>query len=171
MAKPKIRHYVSKQPGLVLTLPEGLIYLDPFGRERKTLNFPARGGKMVKTDQEEIQKFVEGIKDKEGKYEFKGENYSQLPCRAFQRELIERIPTPEEIKEREAKRKQDETLAAYIDLVNKPGVSVDVSAMNDSEVRDLANDIGVPTSDGSKKLATADIAKAVEQKIFGKAGK
>jgi len=170
MAKLVERHYVSKEPGKVLTLPEGLAYIDPFGRKRTTLNFPARGGKMVKTKQVEIQQFLEGVPDKDGDFEFKGKRYKTLPCRAFMREVIERIPTPEEIKARIIAKKQAETLEAYKDLVNKPGVSIDFSAMSDSELRDLAQNIGVPTGgEGGKKLTSADIAKAVEQKIFGKA--
>ena len=131
MAKPKVRHYISKQPGYTITLPEGVTYIDPFGRERKTLVFPARGGKMLKTDQVEIQNFIEGVKDSKGDYEFKGEKYSKLPCRAFQRQAVERIPTPEEIAEREKQKEQAATLAAYKDLVVKPGVSIDFKAMND----------------------------------------
>jgi DNA helicase IV len=169
MAKLVERHYLSKEPGKVLTLPEGLVYVDPFGRKRVTLNFPARGGKMIKTSQVEIQQFIEGVKDKDGEFEHKGNRYKTLPCRAFMREVIERIPTPEEIKAREIKKKQDATLAAYKDLVNKPGVNIDFSKMSDSELRDMAQNIGASTSEAGKKLSAADIAKAIEQKIFGKA--
>lgn len=171
MAKAKVRNYISKQPGYRITLPEGMVYIDPFGSEKKSVLFPARGGKMVKTSQAEIQDFIEGVKDPKGDFEFKNVKYSTLPCRAFQREMIERIPTKEEIEERELQRKQSDALATLKDFVSKPGVTIEFDKMNDAEIRDLAGDIGVPTSKDGKKLAAADIAKAVEQKIFGKADK
>ena len=152
MSKVQERHYVSKEPGKVITLPEGLTFLDPHGRTRTMIPFPARGGKMAKSSDPKIHDFLEGVKDPKGDFEFKGNTYSTLPCRAFMRNVIERIPTPQEIKQREVEKAQAATLVAYKALVNKPGVSLDVSKMPDSDIRDLAQNIGVSTSKDGKNL-------------------
>ena len=123
---------------------------------------------MVKTSQADIQKFIEGVKDPKGDFEFKGEKYKVLPCRAFMREIIERIPTPEEIKEREVKKEQEATLVHFQELLSLPGTSFDIDKLNESQLRDMAESIGVSIySDAENLLEPGILAKNVEQAIFG----
>ena len=168
MGNTKERLYVSKEPGKAITLPEGITYIDPHGRERKMLVFPARGGKMLRTDQKVIHDFIEGVKDPKGTFEFKGAKYKKLPCRAFMREVIERIPTTEEIKAREVEKEQAATLEHFQELLSLPGTTFDIDKLNESQLRDLADSIGVKIhTPAGDLLDPKKLAQNVEQKIYG----
>ena len=148
--KPKEQWYVSKRPGYSIALPEDLTYKEPIGgviREKKVIVFRARGGKMVKTTDPQIQKFLES-------------------CIAFKRGNIMRVPTPAEIAEAEKKKKQADSLETYRGLVEK-GVPMDFRNMTDNNLREIADEIGAETSIDGKKLPKDAIAGNIELLVYG----
>ena len=150
MSKPKEKWYVSKQPGYSIALPEGLKYNETIAgvtREASVIIFRARGGKMVKTTDPEIQKFLE----------------SSI---AFKRGKIMRVPTPEEIAAAEKQHKQEAALAIYKNLVEKQ-VPMNFRSMSDANVRDVADEIGVETSADGKKLSKDAIVDGIEILVYG----
>jgi len=145
--------YISTKPGLVISLPEGLVYKETTAgitRTKRNVAFRVQAGKMVKTSQKEIQEFLESSP-------------------AFKRKVIMRVPTPLEIAQQKKQAEEETQLAFYKDLVKKPGVTIDFAGMSDSNVRTVADSIGVETSDDDgKKLKKETIAKNIEALVFVK---
>jgi hypothetical protein len=188
-----LRMYVSKDPGLNITLPDGMIYKMLVGgvmRERQMLVFPSQGGRLLKTDQPEIQEFIEGIKCTKEEFEKSKGKYFQLtvgykpkqkedgtleqipqykyyekfPCKAFQNCDIERVPTPEEIELESKKKKQAATLQSYRDFVNLPGSNFTTKELNKEQLVELGNDIGLEFAANAK---VETMRQKVEQTIYG----
>lgn len=151
--KAKEKWYLSKKPGYTISLPDGMEYVDvsgPVSRKRTTVKFPARGGKLFKTSDPVIQDILE-----------------KHP--AYKRNTIQRVPTPEEIKQAEELKKQMAQLKFYQDAVAR-GANFPFKDMSDSELRKVAQEIGAETADEKgTKLTKAAIVKNVEALVMGEA--
>lgn len=151
--KIKERWYLSRRPGYSIALPDGMTYVDNIGgvkRVRSVIKFPARGGKLFKTEDEAIQKFIEGHV-------------------SFERHTIMRVPTPEEIEEAKTIKAQLAQLEFYQGAVAR-GADFNFKEMNEANLREVAKEIGAETSDpnSNKKLSKADIVKNIEALVYGK---
>ena len=152
MGKTKEKWYISKRSGYCMALPEGLVYQETVAgvtTAKHNVTFRARGGKMVKTSQPEIQEFLE-------------------KSIAFKRALISRVRSPEEIALDKKKAEQEANLKVYHNLVeSNKRIDFGFEDMGDSELRKLAETIGAATSADGKKLAKASVALNVTGLIYG----
>lgn len=146
--KLKEKWFIAKNPGYCISLPDGLMLDTKVGGVTKStgvIKFPTNGGRMFKTSDPKIIEFL-------------------LSTPAFRMEKITLVPTPEEVAFEEKRSEQAKNLTTYRGLVEK-GIPLNFKEMSDTNVRQVADEIGAETSGDGKKLTKAAIVANIDALI------